>query len=154
MAIELDPDWPDLTAKGDGVEADSVEIERIARELAEALKALTTPTLPPARSVAYDPGATPPPLPPPPPGAGSLPDVRFQCAIGPAHLGEWLTAQQFAMAVNTAHSTLIGDTEESGGAYSSLVKQYGSVVETLIGIARTHGGAERANQEPGDRRYV
>ncbi|MGW0589354.1 hypothetical protein [Streptosporangium sp. NPDC002607] len=159
MAIELDPDWPGLTIKDDssgdgGPEGNQAEIERIARALDESLTTLTTPTQPPATSVAQDQGGPPAPLPGPPPGAGSLPDVRLQCAIGSAHMGEWLTAQQFAMATYTAYATLIGETEGSGGLYSSLVQQYDTVVEALIGIARTNTAAEQANMEPGDRRDV
>ncbi|WP_030913726.1 hypothetical protein [Streptosporangium amethystogenes] len=154
MAIELDKDWPGLTVKGNEPKWDSTEIKRIAGELEESLKALKTPTQPPATSVAHAAGTTSPPLPGPPPGAGSLPDVRLQCAIGPAQLGEWLTAQQFAISVNTAYATLIGDTKGSGGVYSSLIRQYGAVIEAVLDIAKTNTAAEQANLEPGTRRDV
>ncbi|MEV4381452.1 hypothetical protein [Streptosporangium sp. NPDC049644] len=154
MAIELDKDWPGLTVKGDDAAWDPTEIKRITGELEEALKALRTPTQPPARSVAYAAGSTPPPLPGPPPGAGSLPDVRLQCAIGTAQLGEWITAASFAQTVETAYMTFIGDTEKSGGNYSSLLQQCDEVIDALVDIAKTNAGAEQANLEPGTRRDV
>ncbi|GAA3115096.1 hypothetical protein [Streptosporangium carneum] len=152
MAIELDPDWPGLTVKNDssgkgGPEVNHTAIREIAQQLEGALRKLTTATKPPPTAMAYAKGTTPPPLPGPPPGAGSLPDLQLQCAIGDAQLGQWTTAQQFAMAIGTAYSVLIGERGHKGsGLYAQTTEQYGAVIQSLHEIVKAYDGADQANQ--------
>ncbi len=152
MAIELDPDWPGLTVKNDssgkgGPEVDHVAIREIAQHLEGALRKLTTATKPPPTAVAYAKGTTPPPLPGPPPGGGTLPDLQLQCALSDAHLGQWPTAQQFAVAIGTAYSVLIGERGQKGsGLYAQTTEQYGAVIESLYEIVKAYDGADQANQ--------
>ncbi|MEV7009924.1 hypothetical protein [Streptosporangium sp. NPDC051022] len=152
MAIELDPDWPGLTVKNDtsgkgGPEVDHTAIREIAGQLEAALRKLTTATKIPSTAVAYAKGTTPPELPGPPPGAGSLPDLQIQCALSDAHLGQWITAQQFAMAMGSAYSVLIGERgQKGGGLYAVTTEQYAAVIESLYEIVKAYDGADEANQ--------
>ncbi|MFC3978997.1 hypothetical protein [Streptosporangium jomthongense] len=151
MAIELDPDWPGLTVKSDssgkgGPDLNRATIKEIAGLLEKALQKLTTPTQPPATAVATARGERAE-LPGPPPGGGSLPDLQLQCALSDEHLGKWLTAQQFTMAINTSYSVLVGERgQKGGGLYSSTIEQYKAVIDTLYEIAKAYDGAEVANE--------
>lgn len=150
MAIELDPDWPGLTVKSDssgkgGPELDRAAIKEIAGQLEKALQRLTTATKPPATAVATAKGQTAE-LPGPPPGAGTLPDLQLQAALSDVHLGKWMTAQQFTMAINTAYSVLVGERGQKSGLYAATTEQYKAVIDTLYEIAKSYDGAEVANE--------
>ncbi|MET8334017.1 hypothetical protein ABZV14_11945 [Streptosporangium canum] len=159
MALELDPDWPGLTAENDASgKGDpglrTPEIKRIAGEIQKIIAALTTPTEIPATQVAYAKGSTPPPLPGPPAGAGSLPDLQRECALSEIQLGEWPVAQSFSMATVTAYAQLIGEPGHGGGLYSSLIERCRETAEGLVETAKSYDGAETANQADATRRYV
>ncbi|OUC92961.1 hypothetical protein [Streptosporangium minutum] len=160
MALELDPDWPGLTAKNDAAgkgdpDLDRAEIKRIAGEIQKILATMTTLTKEvPATQVAYAKGSTPPPLPGPPAGAGSLPDLQRQCALSEVQLGEWPVAQSFSMATVSAYAQLIGEPGHGGGLYSSLIERCQAAIDGLVESAKSYDGAEIANQEDATRRYV
>ncbi|SFL16156.1 hypothetical protein SAMN05216275_1629 [Streptosporangium canum] len=160
MALELDPDWPGLTAKNDvsgkgNPELAREEIKRIAGEIQKILATMTTLTKEvPATQVAYAKGSTPPPLPGPPAGAGSLPDLQRQCALSEVQLGEWPVAQSFSMATVSAYAQLIGEPGQGGGLYSSLTERCQAVIDGLVESAKTYDGAETANLEDATRRYT
>ncbi|GLW05007.1 hypothetical protein Misp01_01370 [Microtetraspora sp. NBRC 13810] len=146
MAINLDKDWPGLEQDdAGGPDFDQEEIRRIAGELAKVLEKLTTPTQPPATQSVSGIGVDEPP-PPLPPDAGSLPDVRLQCAISDA-LGEWMTAQQFGTAISTAYSVLIGENGNNSGLYAALTQQFEAANDAVGDIARNYNGAEVVNQD-------
>ncbi|WP_067172445.1 hypothetical protein [Microtetraspora niveoalba] len=149
MALEYDPNWPGLTAENDasgsGVpELNRKEIKRIAGDLRKALEALSTPTqIQPRQSLNAQGEAGS--LPGPPPGAGSLPDLRRECALGLTDTGEWPTASAFFRSTSMAFSMLIGDAG-AGGLYQNVIEQSDSVADTLEETAKSYDGAEQANQ--------
>ncbi|GLW96144.1 hypothetical protein [Microtetraspora sp. NBRC 16547] len=167
MSPEHDPDWPGLSEKddvgGSGYpELNRTEIKRIAGDLRKALEPLITATAPPARAVAFAKGDTPPPLPGPPAGAGSLPDLRLQCAISDEHLGKWQAAQNFASTMGTAYGLLIGEgaikrdgdrrgspggdrLQAGSGAYADVVMRADAMAETLLEMVESFDKAEQAN---------
>ncbi|MFI6918580.1 hypothetical protein ACIBIZ_01405 [Nonomuraea spiralis] len=146
MALELDSDWPGLEEGKDGNYTNRTEVKRIADELNELLKKLKTPTTPPVTQFLTAPGAKAqePQL---PANAGSLPDLQRYCALSQNQMGEWPTAMQFAMAINSAYSQLIGEQGSSGGLYASMVQRAESTTEALLDIAKASQGAEQATEE-------
>ncbi|WP_433244224.1 hypothetical protein ACQPYK_41265 [Streptosporangium sp. CA-135522] len=146
MALELDPNWPGLNDNNGVPELNRTEIKNIAGEIQKLLGTLTTPSQPSQTptAVMYAKGSTPPPL--TPPGAGSLPDLQKYGAVSDLHMGEWPVAQEFARAVTSAYTALVGEPGMSGGArYASQIEECQKAINGLFETAKNYDGAEALN---------
>jgi hypothetical protein len=146
MALEVDPDWPGLDEDKDGNYTNRTEIKRIAGELNELLKKLTTSSGTPVTQFATAPG-DPVPEPQIPANAGSLPDLQRYCGLSEKQIGEWPTAMQFSVSISLAYGALIGEQGSTGGLYAIMVDQGGKAFDALIDVAKASQGAELASEE-------
>ncbi|NUP00437.1 MAG: hypothetical protein HOV96_23585 [Nonomuraea sp.] len=146
MALELDPDWPGLDEDKTGNYTNRTEIKRIAGEVSELVKKLTTSSGNAVTEFVTAPGSKPP-EPQLPAGAGSLPDLQRYCALSQNQMGEWPTAMQFGLTVNFAYSRLIGEQGSTSGLYAGLVLQAEKTIEALYDTTKVSQGAEHASEE-------
>lgn len=153
MALELDPDWPGLDEDKNGNYTNRTEIKRIAGEMSELLKKLTTSSGRPVTEFLIAPGEKAP-EPQIPANAGSLPDLQVYCALSQSQLGEWPAAMQFGMTVNFAYSSLVGEQGSTSGLYASLVQQAEKSIEALYDTTKVSQGAEHASEEAAARQEV
>jgi hypothetical protein len=155
VAIHLDHESPDSTKNdaggGGGPAMHPTEINRIAGELEELFKALTTVGATPQPQAAAATDSHPSSQ--VPEATGSLPDLQRNCAISEKHLGEWPAALSFSMATTTSYSVLIGESHNGGGAYSELIKQCEEIVKAFRETAKLYRDVEQKNQEDSRRYY-
>ncbi|UBU14595.1 hypothetical protein [Nonomuraea gerenzanensis] len=148
MAIQFDPNWPGASDKDESEDpyTNRSEVQRIAGDLHELLKKLTTSSGIPVTEYAVAPG-DPVPGPQLPTGAGSLPDLQTHCALSQEQMGQWPAAMQYGTAAFSAYSLLIGEPGTTSGLYTSLNKQAEESFDAVLEIARTSQTAEQATEE-------
>ncbi|GAA2210602.1 hypothetical protein GCM10009850_060610 [Nonomuraea monospora] len=148
MAIQLDQNWPGASDKDESEDpyTDRTEVRRIAGELHELLKKLTTSSGIPVTEFAV-PQGDPVPGPQLPAGAGSLPDLQQYCALNQEQMGQWPAAMQYGTAAFSAYGMLIGEPGSTGGLYAGLNKQAEESFDAVLEIARTSQTAEQATEE-------
>ncbi|MEV0824386.1 hypothetical protein [Nonomuraea rubra] len=148
MAIQLDPNWPGASDDDESEDpyTNRTEVRRIAGDLHELLKKLTTSSGIPVTEYAVAIG-DPVPGPRLPAGAGSLPDLQAHCALNQEQMGQWPAAITYGTAAFTAYSTLIGEPGSTSGLYAGLNKQAEESFDAVLEIARTSQTAEQATEE-------
>ncbi|MBF8185452.1 hypothetical protein ITP53_06805 [Nonomuraea sp. K274] len=155
MALQTEGDWPGASDNDETEDpyADRPEIRRVAGEMHELLKMLTTSTGIPATQFATAPGGDAPQA-EPLEGAGSLPDLQQFCAVSQNQMGEWPAAMQYATAAMSAYRMLVGEPGTFGGFYATLVDSAERSFDGLLEIARTSANAESATEEAAARQQA